>query len=181
MNIVLGGRIPGYRQYASEMSARQYVDKVIDKTLVDPVLTAQLANGFVLKRLLQHYLPSDEESLGWATFLEWSNLDYQPDPNRRLVAARRVRICAVQYQMRRVADFDEFARQCEYFVDVASDYKCDFILFPSRRPRTMVRRRPMAIVWQRRRHQPRACRRLGARSRDRRSRVSTETKPQVER
>ena len=29
-----------------------------------------------------------------------------------------------------VADFDEFARQCEYFVDVASDYKCDFILFP---------------------------------------------------
>lgn len=130
MSIVLGGRIPGYRHYASQMSAREYVDKVIDKTLVDPVLTTQLANGFVLKRLLQNYLPSDEESLGWATFLEWSNLDYQPDPNRRLVAARRVRICAVQYQMRRVADFDEFARQCEYFVDVASDYKCDFILFP---------------------------------------------------
>jgi predicted amidohydrolase/ribosomal protein S18 acetylase RimI-like enzyme len=130
MSIVLGGRIPGYRQYASDLSARQYVDKVMDKTLVDPVLTSQLANGFVLKRLLKNYLPSDEESLGWATFLEWSNLDYQPDPNRRLVAARRVRICAVQYQMRRVADFDEFAKQCEYFVDVASDYKCDFILFP---------------------------------------------------
>jgi predicted amidohydrolase/GNAT superfamily N-acetyltransferase len=130
MSIVLGGRIPGYRHYASQMSAREYVNKVMDKTLVDPVLTTQLANGFVLKRLLQNYLPSDEESLGWATFLEWSNLDYQPDPNRRLIAARRVRICAVQYQMRRVADFDEFAKQCEYFVDVASDYKCDFILFP---------------------------------------------------
>jgi predicted amidohydrolase/ribosomal protein S18 acetylase RimI-like enzyme len=130
MNIVLGGRISGYHKHAAEMSAREYVDKVVNKTLVDPVLTTQLANGFVLKRLLRNYLPSDEESLGWATFLEWSNLDYRPDPNRRLVASRRVRICAVQYQMRRVADFDEFAKQCEYFVDVASDYKCDFILFP---------------------------------------------------
>jgi predicted amidohydrolase/ribosomal protein S18 acetylase RimI-like enzyme len=130
MAIVLGGRIPGYHRHADRMSAREYVDKVLDKTLVDPVLTTQLANGFVLKRLIQNYLPSDEESRGWATFLEWSNLDYQPDPNRRLVASRRVRICAVQYQMRRVADFEEFARQCSYFVDIASDYKCDFILFP---------------------------------------------------
>jgi predicted amidohydrolase/ribosomal protein S18 acetylase RimI-like enzyme len=130
MNIVLGGRIPGYHHHAEEMSAREYVDRVVRKALVDPVLTPQLANGFVLKRLLQNYLPSDDESRGWATFLEWSNLDYQPDPNRRLVAARRVRICAVQYQMRQVTSFDEFAKQCEYFVDVASDYKCDFILFP---------------------------------------------------
>lgn len=130
MSIVIGGRIPGYHKYAAEMSAREYVDKVIRKTLIDAVLTPQLANGFVLKRLLQNYLPNDEESKGWATFLEWSNLDYQPDPNRRLVTSRRVRICAVQYQMRRVADFEEFARQCAYFVDVASDYKADFILFP---------------------------------------------------
>lgn len=130
MSIVIGGRIPGYSEHAAKMSAREYVDKVISKTLVDPVLTVQLSNGFVLKRLLKNYLPSDEESLGWATFLEWSNLDYQPDPNRRLVAARRVRICVVQYQMRRVADFDEFAKQCAYFVDVASDYKSDFIVFP---------------------------------------------------
>lgn len=130
MSIVLGGRIPGYHTYAAEMTAREYVDRVINKSLVDPVLTTQLANGFVLKRLIQNYLPSDEESGGWATFLEWSNLDYQPDPNRRLVVSRRVRICAVQYQMRRVHDFAEFAKQCEYFVDVASDYKSDFILFP---------------------------------------------------
>ena len=32
--------------------------------------------------------------------------------------------------MRIIKDFEEFARQCEYFVDVASDYHCDFILFP---------------------------------------------------
>jgi predicted amidohydrolase len=32
--------------------------------------------------------------------------------------------------MREIRSFEEFARQCEYFVDVASDYKSDFILFP---------------------------------------------------
>jgi predicted amidohydrolase/ribosomal protein S18 acetylase RimI-like enzyme len=130
MSIVLGGRIPGYHRHAHRMSAREYVDKVLDKTLVDPVLTTQVANGFVLRRLIQNYLPSDDESRGWATFLEWANLDYHPHPHRRLVASRRVRICVVQYQMRRIGSFDEFARQCEYFVDVASDYKADFILFP---------------------------------------------------
>jgi predicted amidohydrolase len=32
--------------------------------------------------------------------------------------------------MRKIDNFDEFARQCEYFVDVASGYKSDFVLFP---------------------------------------------------
>jgi predicted amidohydrolase len=130
MRIVLGGRLPGYAPHASEMTAREYVDRVLRKELVDPVLTTQVSNGFVLKRLIQSYLDSDKESLGWATLLEWANLDYHPDPNRRFLPYRRVRICVVQYQMRRISGFDDFARQCEYFVDVASDYKSDFIVFP---------------------------------------------------
>lgn len=32
--------------------------------------------------------------------------------------------------MREIGSFDEFARHCEYFIDVAADYKSDFILFP---------------------------------------------------
>jgi predicted amidohydrolase len=32
--------------------------------------------------------------------------------------------------MRSIANFEAFAQQCEYFVDVASGYKCDFVLFP---------------------------------------------------
>jgi predicted amidohydrolase len=32
--------------------------------------------------------------------------------------------------MREVVSFEQFGQQCEYFVDVASDYKCDFLLFP---------------------------------------------------
>lgn len=130
MRIVLGGRIPGYAKHAGEMSAREYVDRVMSKELFDPVLTTQLSNGFVLKRLLKSYLESDKESLGYATFLEWTNLDYQPDFHRKFLASRTVRICVVQYQMRKIHTFDDFARQCEYFVDVAADYKSDFILFP---------------------------------------------------
>jgi predicted amidohydrolase/ribosomal protein S18 acetylase RimI-like enzyme len=130
MRIVLGGRIPGYTQYKDQMTAREYVDKVMNKSLVDPVLTAQISNGFVLKRLIRSYMESDKESMGYATLLEWTNLDYEPDPHRKFVASKSVRICAVQYQMREIRCFEDFARQCAYFIDVASDYKCDFILFP---------------------------------------------------
>jgi len=130
MRIVIGGRIPGYGEHSGTMSAREYVQKVIEKALLDPVLTTQLSNGFVLKRLLPNYLASDTESRGYATLLEWTNLDYVPNPMESVVLVARVRICAVQYQMREVKSFEEFGRQCEYFVDVASDYKCDFLLFP---------------------------------------------------
>lgn len=128
--IIVGGRIPGYTEYKDEMSAREYVEKVMSKTLFDPVLTVQLGNGFVLKRLIQAYLSSDAESDGWATLLEWPNLDYNPDPNKTTITARPVRICAMQYQMRQISSFDDFAHQCEYFVDVAAGYRSDFILFP---------------------------------------------------
>jgi len=130
MRIVVGGRIPGYTRYRDEMSARDYVERVISGSLFDPVLSVQLANGFVLKRLITSYLESDVESDGNATLLEWTNLDYQPEQNKKYIPSRPVRICVVQYQMRSIADFDEFARQCEYFIDVASGYRSDFVLFP---------------------------------------------------
>lgn len=130
MRIVVGGRIPGYGKHAKEMTAREYIEKVISKTVHDPVLTAQLANGFVLKRLIPGYLASDADSMGFAAFLEWVNLDYVPNPRQRFVPVSPVRTCVVQYQMRLVASFQSFAEQCEYFLDVASEYKCDFILFP---------------------------------------------------
>ncbi|MCK6542918.1 GNAT family N-acetyltransferase [bacterium] len=128
-SIILGGRIPGYDKYADQMDAKTYVEKVTNKVLVDPVLTTQIANGFVIKRIIPNYLMADTESRGYATFLEWVNLDYKPDFT---FDAKKeiVRISAVQYQMRNINDFDDFAKQCEYFVDVASDYRSDFILFP---------------------------------------------------
>jgi predicted amidohydrolase/ribosomal protein S18 acetylase RimI-like enzyme len=130
MRIVIGGRIPGYARYAARMSAREYIDQVHNKRIYDPVLTTQLANGFVLKRLIPGYLNTDGDSKGYAAFLEWSNLDYVPDVRQRFVPVAPVRVCVVQYQMRHLNDFDAFAAQCEYFLDATSDYRCDFIVFP---------------------------------------------------
>jgi predicted amidohydrolase len=129
---IIGGRIPGYGEHVREMSAREYVERVISKDFYDPVLTAQLANGFVLKGLIPNYVPSDTASGGYATYLEWTNLDYQPDAKRRFhTPVEPVRLAVVQYQMRTIASFDEFASQCEFFVSAAStDYKTDIVLFP---------------------------------------------------
>jgi len=128
--IIIGGRIPGYGAVADRMTAREYVDQVMGKALYDPVLTAQLANGFALQRLVADYLPSDDESRGYATALEWRNLDYQARSAEVSVSSHVARLSLVQYEMRRITSFDDFARQCEFYVDVAGDYEADFVLFP---------------------------------------------------
>lgn len=128
--MVIGGRIPGYSGHQEEMTAREYVDAVMNKRFHDPVLTAQLANGFVLKRLIPDYFPSDEDSAGYATYLEWTNLDYAVTTTRHRRRVEPVRVAAVQYEMRAISSFDDFARQCEFFVDTAADAHADFVLFP---------------------------------------------------
>ncbi len=128
--MIIAGRIPGYGKHADKLTASEYVDKVIAKQLVDPVLTVQLSNGFALKGLIPGYFPSDSESRGYATFLEWTNLDFTKDPSQRFQAVTRVRLCLVQYFMRRITSFEEFAKQCEFIADVASNYKSDFVLYP---------------------------------------------------
>ena len=128
--IVIGGRIPGFGSQPEEMTAREYVEKVTERGLYDPVLTTQVANGFVLKALIPDYFPSDAASRGYATHLEWTNLDYVPDPQKTWQRVLPVRLCAVQYQMRPIDSWDEFCRQCAYFLDAAADQKADFVLFP---------------------------------------------------
>ena len=128
---MIGGRIPGYAAHADTLTAREYVEKVRAKELFDPVLTAQIANGFALQGLIPDYLPADSESRGYATFLEWKNFDHRAGAKRRYHRQiEPIRLCVVQYQMRAIKTFDDFAQQCEFFLDVASDYKCDFVLFP---------------------------------------------------
>lgn len=129
--IIVAGRLPGYGKHADDMTAREYVEGVVDKTLYDPVLTAQISNGFALQGLIPNYFPSDSASRGYASFLEWRNLDYVKGAKRRFLSATElVRIAAVQYQMRTIKDFSDFAQQCEFFIDTASEYKSDFVLFP---------------------------------------------------
>lgn len=126
--ILIAGRIPGYGKHADKMSPDEYVRRVVRKDLKDPVLTSQLAQGFAIREVLRHYLPQDLESAGCAVFMEWLNSEHVPDsaPN----AIRHVRVAAVQYQMRPITSFEEFAQQCEFFVDTASEYRMDFLLFP---------------------------------------------------
>lgn len=132
--MIIGGRIPGYSQHAAALSPREYVEKVLARELFDEVLTAQLSVGFALRELVPDYLPSDEDSAGWATCLEWVNLDHvaeargEPHRTRRSVAS--VRLSSVQYAMRPIASFEDFAKQVEFFVDAASDGKSDFVVFP---------------------------------------------------
>ena len=57
--IIIAGRIPGYHQHADKLTAREYIDKVVEKAIYDPVLTAQLSNGFSVQGLIPNYLPSD--------------------------------------------------------------------------------------------------------------------------
>jgi predicted amidohydrolase len=128
--MVIGGRIPGFARHARQLSAQEYVARVESKEFYDPVLTTQLANGLVVQRLIPDYLPSDEDSAGWATHMEWVNLAFVPDDKRGFRPTRNVRVAAVQYEMRRVSSFEEFERQIEFFVDSSADYRADFVLFP---------------------------------------------------
>ncbi len=124
--IMIAGRIPGYHLHAKDYSPKAYVRAVVAKELHDPVLTAQLANGFIIKNVIRGYLPNDKESAGNAVLMEWHNPAYIPEGD----SVGKVRIATVQYQMRQVSSFEDFARQCEFFIDTAGDYRADFVVFP---------------------------------------------------
>ena len=128
--IIVGGRVPGYHKYASTLSIDDYVEKVISSSLYDQVLTAQLSNGFSLRRILPNYLPADKESGGYATLLEWTNYSFENKKDKAGSQSHYVRVSAVQYQMRPIKSFKEFEKHCEFFVDTASDYRSDFVVFP---------------------------------------------------
>lgn len=128
--IIVGGRVPSYHKYSAKLSIDEFVEKVINSSLYDPVLTAQLSNGFSLRRILPNYLPGDKESGGYATLLEWTNYNFEAKKDKADTQSHYVRVSAVQYQMRPISSFEEFEKHCEFFVDTASDYRSDFVVFP---------------------------------------------------
>ncbi|RUO20245.1 carbon-nitrogen hydrolase family protein [Aliidiomarina haloalkalitolerans] len=128
--ILAGGRIVNYHKYADDITASQYLEKVRRREVYDPILSFQLANDFVVKRLLYKYLPEDLRSKGYATLLEWSNFLYEPADTVIKARSRNVRVGAIQWQMRLVDSVEELLQQVEYFVDAVSSYKSDFALFP---------------------------------------------------
>ncbi|MGO4887535.1 GNAT family N-acetyltransferase [Anaerobacillus sp. MEB173] len=129
-SIIIGGRIPNYYQYQKEMNPRQYVEEVTKHNIYDPVLTFQIMNGFTLKRVNKNYLPDDAASMQFATLMEWNNIDYQTKTKRHFKTSFPVRICVIQYKMKKIDSFSDFAKQCEYYTDVAASYGSDFAVFP---------------------------------------------------
>ncbi len=132
--IVFGGRMPGYlrkrRQFPEPMD---YVRAVQNREIKDQTISFHLSNGFEPIGVLEEYDLEDQPSGGNATHMVWRNPRYQSDEHERhdrLAPQQTVRVATVQFQMRGLEDKNEFRKQIEYFVDVASDYRADFIVFP---------------------------------------------------
>lgn len=129
-SIVFAGRMPIYREFAKELTPKQYLEKVKNKEIHDPVISFQMANDFHIVRLLRNYLEGDAESKEYAVLLEWNNIYYEKEV--KLINARKsvVRLGLVQWQMRLFDHIDEFFDQAEFFINSVSDYESDFVVFP---------------------------------------------------
>ncbi|MBZ5696062.1 MAG: bifunctional GNAT family N-acetyltransferase/carbon-nitrogen hydrolase family protein [Acidobacteriia bacterium] len=145
--LLTGGRIPGYAPVAQQMTASEYVADVVRGKKKDATLSFQLGNGLVVLDVVPEYL-EDPDSRGFATLLEWLNPEYvtniglrvyeeppaMPAPKETVRQERRrhtrIRIAAMQYLLRPISRFEDFATQVEFFVRSAQEYGSNFVLFP---------------------------------------------------
>lgn len=122
--ILAGGRLANYADHAPKLTAEAYVEKVKSGELNDSVLSFQLREGFSVRGILRNYI-TDLRSLNHASLIEWLNPDYLEHES-----SSKVRIACVQYKVRKIDSFEDFANQVEYFVETAADYRSDFVVFP---------------------------------------------------
>ncbi|MBZ5642179.1 MAG: GNAT family N-acetyltransferase [Acidobacteriia bacterium] len=145
--LLTGGRIPAYAEVSQTMSPQEYVADVVAGLRKDPTLSFQLANGLVVLDVVPQYL-DDSDSRGFATLLEWLNPEYVTsvsfqsagspegaeefggETRHEPVRPSRVRIATMQYLLRPIKCFEDFATQVEFFVRSAREYRSQFVLFP---------------------------------------------------
>ena len=134
--IAFAGRMPGYaRRRKQYPDPKAYLEAVVQKSIRDQVINFQLTQGFQPRAVLPDYLKSDKESGGNAVLMFWPNplapehRNGGPQPLAERLPAS-VRVATVQFMMRRISRVEEFEEQVEYWVDVASDYRSDFVVFP---------------------------------------------------
>ncbi|HEY5956857.1 MAG TPA: carbon-nitrogen hydrolase family protein, partial [Polyangiaceae bacterium] len=118
--------ILGYVGQAGTMTPEEYVRAVELGEQRDQVLNFQLREGFVVRKVMRNYI-RDPQSMNCATLIEWLNPDYR---RRDDSTDKTVRVACVQYQMRQISGFGEFAAHAEYFVDAAHRYHADFVVLP---------------------------------------------------
>lgn len=130
--IAFGGRIPNYHTYATELTPKQYIEKVKNKEIHDPVLNFQLSNDFHASKILKGYLEGDDASNEYAVLLEWDNIYYKKQVANNKASTKKtvVRLGLIQWQMRAYKDVEALMQQAEFFIDAVSGYRADFALFP---------------------------------------------------
>jgi predicted amidohydrolase/ribosomal protein S18 acetylase RimI-like enzyme len=132
--IAFAGRMPNYKKRRKQFPNPQlYLEAVIQKEIKDPVLSFQIRAGFEPIRAMRNYDPDDRDSGGHAVLMTWRNPSFDTsenaNPSFRLDPVS-VRVTTVQLQARAVKTRDEFYQTIENFIDSASDYKSDFVVFP---------------------------------------------------
>ncbi|MEO1205653.1 MAG: GNAT family N-acetyltransferase [Pseudomonadota bacterium] len=134
--IVFGGRMPGYaRRQKAYPDPADYIAAVQTREIKDTTINFHLANGFEPLGFLPNYDFSDLQSDGNATLMLWRNPRVPEEPSKKtpahqLAPQEIVRVATVQFMMRGLSAKEDFKKQIEYFVDVASDYDSDFVVFP---------------------------------------------------
>ena len=128
--IIFGGRLPNYKKYSETLTPKEYISKVRDREIYDPVLNFQLSNDFYVKRVLKNYLEGDVESCEYASLLAWDNIYYTKPSKKPMSEKTVIRLGLIQWQVRPYKNIEEVLEQAEYFVDAVSNYRSDFALFP---------------------------------------------------
>lgn len=135
--IVFGGRMAGYAQRRRAYPDPQdFVTAVIERRARDQAIRFHMSEGFEPVGILADYDPDDHDSLGFATHMVWRNplfaepSEAAPRDDEPVAITDNVRVATVQLQMRQISGPEEFEKQIAYFVDVASDYRSDFVVFP---------------------------------------------------
>jgi hypothetical protein len=70
--LLVAGRIPGFKDVASDMSPEDYVAHVVAGETEDPVLSQQLASGFRVIGVMPDYHQMDSNAGRYATLTAWS-------------------------------------------------------------------------------------------------------------
>ncbi len=74
---VAAGLLAGYHRYQKDLTIEQYVEKVIARELIDPTVSAQMRNGFVIRDILYNYVDNPQAN-NCAALIVRENPYYQP-------------------------------------------------------------------------------------------------------
>ena len=73
LRIRAGARLQGYHRYQADMTAEEYVERVVDGELTDATLSFQLKRGFKVLGVVRAYMRNDPMSMGFAAVIEFLN------------------------------------------------------------------------------------------------------------